>query len=386
MTPAPSDKPPPPPRPLDRRDPNQAPARGTTRPNRSGAPRGAWPAGAHPPWRRPASAAAGGRRDAEEPAGGIPHATVLGALPVSRPTPLFTRPAPGRVRGLIARYHEKIAALIPILHLAQKRLGGFISPELEAGIAAYLGCSDQHVRGVLTFYTMFNTKPVGRHHVQVCRTLSCWLRGAKGITKAVEAKAGIRCGETDRDGRFTLTEVECLGLCEVAPVVHVNDTPHVSLTPETVSALLDALEKRPDGDRPASSRPDEDPLEEPSTSTPRKVSVARARGGYASFEKALRSMTPAQVIDEVKKSRLRGRGGAGFPTGMKWSFTAKNTGKPTYLVLNADESEPGTFKDRWLMERDPHLVLEGCLIAAYAIEASTIYIYIRGEYPGSIAG
>ena len=116
-----------------------------------------------------------------------------------------------------------------------------------------------------------------------------------------------------------------------------------------------------------------------------KLSVARARGGYASFEKALRSMTPAQVIDEVKKSRLRGRGGAGFPTGMKWSFTAKNTGKPTYLVLNADESEPGTFKDRYLMERDPHLVLEGCLIAAYAIEASTIYIYIRGEYPGSIA-
>jgi len=116
-----------------------------------------------------------------------------------------------------------------------------------------------------------------------------------------------------------------------------------------------------------------------------KLSVARERGGYASFEKAVRTMTPAQVIDEVKKSRLRGRGGAGFPTGMKWSFTAKNTGKPIYLVLNADESEPGTFKDRWLMERDPHLVLEGCLIAAYAIEASVIYIYIRGEYPGSIA-
>jgi len=115
-----------------------------------------------------------------------------------------------------------------------------------------------------------------------------------------------------------------------------------------------------------------------------KLSVARARGAYASFEKAVRTMTPAQVIDEVKKSRLRGRGGAGFPTGMKWSFTAKNTGKPIYLVLNADESEPGTFKDRWLMERDPHLVLEGCLIAAYAIEASTIYIYIRGEYPESI--
>ena len=114
------------------------------------------------------------------------------------------------------------------------------------------------------------------------------------------------------------------------------------------------------------------------------LSVAKARGAYKSLEKALH-MKPLEVVEEVKKSRLRGRGGAGFPAGMKWSFVARNTGKPTFLVLNADESEPGTFKDRWLMERDPHLVLEGCLITAYAIDASAIYIYIRGEYPRSIA-
>ena len=114
------------------------------------------------------------------------------------------------------------------------------------------------------------------------------------------------------------------------------------------------------------------------------LSVAKARGAYKSLEKALK-MKPLEVVEEVKKSRLRGRGGAGFPAGMKWSFVARNTGKPTFLVLNADESEPGTFKDRWLMERDPHLVLEGCLITAYAIEASAIYVYIRGEYPRSIA-
>lgn len=250
MTPAPSDKPPPPPRPLDRRDPNQAPARGTRGGgygDEPGAPRGAWPEGAPAvaapaaPARAPAAAAATPKSlPAPAPGATVPKS----APPVPRPPVPASFPPPelrAECEGLIARYPEKIAALIPILHLAQKRLGGFISPELEAGIAAYLGCSDQHVRGVLTFYTMFNTKPVGRHHVQVCRTLSCWLRGAKGITKAVEAKAGIRCGETDRDGRFTLTEVECLGLCEVAPVVHVNDTPHVSLTPERVSALLDGL-------------------------------------------------------------------------------------------------------------------------------------------------
>jgi NADH-quinone oxidoreductase subunit F len=114
-----------------------------------------------------------------------------------------------------------------------------------------------------------------------------------------------------------------------------------------------------------------------------RLEVARKRGAYQALEKALK-MTPAQVVDEVKKSRLRGRGGAGFPTGVKWSFVGKGTGKPTYIVLNADESEPGTFKDRWLMERDPHLVIEGCLITAWAVGASCVYVYVRGEYPRSM--
>jgi NADH-quinone oxidoreductase subunit F len=115
------------------------------------------------------------------------------------------------------------------------------------------------------------------------------------------------------------------------------------------------------------------------------LDVARPRGAYASLEKALREMTPAQVTEEVKKSRLRGRGGAGFPTGVKWGFVPKDSPKPKYVVLNADESEPGTFKDRYLMERDPHLVLEGCLLTAYAVGAVKVWIYVRGEYPLSIA-
>ena len=111
------------------------------------------------------------------------------------------------------------------------------------------------------------------------------------------------------------------------------------------------------------------------------LSVAKKAGAYASLEKALKDMTPDQLIEEVKTSRLRGRGGAGFPTGVKWGFVPKDSDQPKYLALNADESEPGTFKDRWLMELDPHLVLEGCLLCAYATGLSTIYIYIRGEYP-----
>ncbi len=108
--------------------------------------------------------------------------------------------------------------------------------------------------------------------------------------------------------------------------------------------------------------------------------VYREKGGYASVEKALKTMTPEAVVEEVKKSGLRGRGGAGFPTGMKWSFLAKPEGVPRYLVCNADESEPGTFKDRYLMSRIPHYLIEGMITSSYALGANTSYIYVRGEY------
>ncbi|HBB89094.1 MAG TPA: NADH-quinone oxidoreductase subunit F, partial [Blastocatellia bacterium] len=112
----------------------------------------------------------------------------------------------------------------------------------------------------------------------------------------------------------------------------------------------------------------------------RSLDVYRKNGGYQAIKKVLDSMSPDDVISELKKSALRGRGGAGFPTGMKWSFVPKDSPKPKYVVCNADESEPGTFKDRYLMERDPHMLIEGMLIAAYALGAKTNYIYTRGEY------
>ena len=109
-----------------------------------------------------------------------------------------------------------------------------------------------------------------------------------------------------------------------------------------------------------------------------KLDTYRKLGGYRSVEKALKTMTPDEVVEEVKKSGLRGRGGAGFPTGMKWSFLDKKSDKPRYLVCNADESEPGTFKDRWLMQLNPHALIEGMITSSYALGAKTSYIYIRG--------
>jgi NADH-quinone oxidoreductase subunit F len=108
--------------------------------------------------------------------------------------------------------------------------------------------------------------------------------------------------------------------------------------------------------------------------------VYRREGGYRSVEKALKTMTPDTIVEEVKKSGLRGRGGAGFPTGMKWSFLAKPEGIPRHLVCNADESEPGTFKDRYLMEHIPHLLIEGLIVSSFALGSNDTYIYIRGEY------
>ena len=116
-----------------------------------------------------------------------------------------------------------------------------------------------------------------------------------------------------------------------------------------------------------------------------KLEVYAAHGGYDALRKALKEMPPARVTDEVKAAGLRGRGGAGFPAGVKWSFIPKDA-RPVYVVVNADESEPGTFKDRELIEHNPHQVIEGVILCAYAVRAQAAYIYGRGEFKGSFAG
>jgi NADH-quinone oxidoreductase subunit E len=170
------------------------------------------------------------------PAGGTKAAAARPPQAVAFP-PAELRAA---CEDLLKRYPTRQAALIPVLHLAQRHYGGWVSPEVEAGVADYLGVGDAHVRGVLTFYSMFHTRPVGRHEVWVCRTLTCWLRGAEGLTQAALAKAGIdRVGGTDAKGRFTVREMECLGLCEVAPAVWVDGQVHGHVTPEALGRLMD---------------------------------------------------------------------------------------------------------------------------------------------------
>ena len=111
-----------------------------------------------------------------------------------------------------------------------------------------------------------------------------------------------------------------------------------------------------------------------------RIDVYESLGGYQGLRKALRELKPAEVTEIVKKSGLRGRGGAGFPTGMKWGFVPKNSGKPVYLCVNGDESEPGTFKDRVIIDKDPHQLIEGTIISAYALDCHQAFIFLRGEF------
>jgi NADH-quinone oxidoreductase subunit E len=193
------------------------------------------PAGA--PVKGAAAAAAAGAARA------VAQLATKAALAPPPPKPVEFPPAELKAacEDLLTRYPTKMAALLPVLHLAQKHYGGWVSPEVEAGVATYLGVPDQHVRGVLTFYAMFHTQPVGRHEVWVCRTLTCWLRGAPALTKAALEKAGIdRAGGTDAAKRFTVREMECLGLCEVAPAAFVDGQAHVNVTPDGLRGLMDA--------------------------------------------------------------------------------------------------------------------------------------------------
>ena len=141
---------------------------------------------------------------------------------------------------IIARYPKKEAAMLPVLYLAQQEFG-YIGPEAIDYVAKLMGQTPARVYGVVSFYTMFHMKPIGRHHIQICRTLPCALRGAQTVTALIKQKLGIEPGQTTADGRFTLSEVECLASCGTAPMMQVNDDYYENLTEGKISEILDSL-------------------------------------------------------------------------------------------------------------------------------------------------
>jgi NADH-quinone oxidoreductase subunit F len=282
-----------------------------------------------------------------------------------------------RFEEILARYPVKRSALLPTLHLVQAQ-EGWISREAIGHVAGLLGLSPAQVHDTASFYTMFRLQPEGKTLIEVCTTLSCALGGAEQLLDHTCRKLGVKPGETTPDGKFTVKGVECLAACGGAPAVQVNGAwlEHASaadidrvVAGEPVARSF-AWPKGP-GEHILFSNV----WKERSTA----LDVYETSGGYAKLGEWLKLM-PETIIEEVKKSNLRGRGGAGFPTGMKWGFLPKDNPKPRYMCVNADESEPGTYKDRVIIERDPHRLIESIVVSCHAIRSKTAYIYIRGEF------
>ena len=286
------------------------------------------------------------------------------------------------------RYPVKRSALIPMLMYAQDEYG-YISDDMVGEIGRRLDLNNVQIEETLSYYSMLHRKPMGKHHVQVCTNVACMLRGGYEILQRAKKRLEIGHKETTSDGIFSLEEVECIGACTGAPAMQVNYDFYENLTALKFDRIIEDLDtgKKPTPEPVTSGafherHPGETPLisKRWGIKDSRKIEVYLKHEGYQALEKALKQMTPESIIDEVKKSSLRGRGGAGFPTGMKWSFVPKDSPKAKYVICNADESEPGTCKDRPLMEMDPHQLIEGMVIAGRAIGAHLGFIYIRGEY------
>jgi NADH-quinone oxidoreductase subunit F len=268
------------------------------------------------------------------------------------------------------------SALLPALHAAQA-LYGYLPEPVAAEVGRLLRVPLADVHGVIEFYSLFYPQPAGKTIVHVCTDPSCELAGGEQVLRAICRRLGLQPGETSADRAFTVERAPCLGLCEHAPALLVGKTALGRAEAEQAEHLIQGRGYRPQAIVYGKNR-----LLTANCGKGRRTTLSEyeASGGYQGLRAAL-GMSPAAVIAEVKASGLVGRGGAAFPTGIKWEGAAQASGQTKYVVCNADESEPGTFKDRVLMEEDPQRLLEGMLIAAYAIGAPKGYIYVRGEYP-----
>jgi NADH-quinone oxidoreductase subunit F len=269
------------------------------------------------------------------------------------------------------------AQLLPALWEAQDKYG-YLSEPVAAAIGKALKVPLADVFGVIEFYSMFYKEPVGETIVRICVSPICTQKGSREILDRVCEHFDVQPGGTTADEKYTIEAVECLGLCDFSPSALVGDVP-VSVGPlgesEPQSWIL-SPNPVPLGHL------DGDPrwlLGSCGAIEPTSVEAYEACGGFEGLKKALAN-SPGFVVEEISKSGLLGRGGAAFPTGLKWQFTAGTQDQPKYMICNADESEPGTFKDRVLIEGYPHSIIEGMTIAAFAVGANQGYFYIRGEY------
>jgi len=300
----------------------------------------------------------------------------------------MTTTAEQAAAAICAKHGDDRTRLLDILLAVQRRHGRLDDGIIDA-LAARLGIPRVDVAGVVSFYSFLGDEPRGRIVIRLCNDVPDLMVGADKVAEGLEEELGIRFGETTPDGRFTLEWASCIGMSDQAPAALFNDVVVPNLGPGAARRLVRELKLHPEvadlrrlivreyGDGKNSHDLVRAAVKN-NIRRPGEVILADMAHG-AGLRKAL-AMSPAEVIREVKTARLRGRGGAGFPTGMKWEFTRAGDAGQRYLVCNADEGEPGTFKDRVVLTERPDLLFEGMTIAGYAIGASRGLLYLRGEY------
>jgi NADH-quinone oxidoreductase subunit F len=281
--------------------------------------------------------------------------------------------------------------LLPVLHAVQDRIGWISQPALNY-VCKRLTIPPAEAYGVATFYALFATNPRPPIVAHLCDDIACRLAGAETVIGDVERALGTE-GAPAGDGRVTWFRSPCLGRCELAPAALLTTSGEradaVALGPVDAAGVLARLEgSAAEREGLADVRDSVPQAGEPGLTLLRRVGQVdptslddyRQASGYEALTRAVEHGS-VWVVGEVTASRLMGRGGAAFPTGRKWAAVAAATGEPKYVVCNADESEPGTFKDRVVMEEDPFAIVEAMTIEAFAVGASRGFLYVRGEYP-----
>jgi [NiFe] hydrogenase diaphorase moiety large subunit len=288
------------------------------------------------------------------------------------------------VEDICRRYECDRTRMTDIVIAVQQRLG-CISTEAMETIARMVNSYRVEVESVVTFYAFLSVKPRGKVIIRLCNDIVDWMKGYEGVADAMAKELGITMGETTADGAITLTYTPCIGMSDQAPAALVNDVVIPNLTPERGRQMVRELRRHLDPPQLITMVGDGNNAHPLVHAMVRNNIRRRGPVHFDGFESgsALRKTlqrVPEAVIAEIRASRLRGRGGAGFATGQKWEFARNAPGEKRYVLCNADEGEPGTFKDRVLLTERPEQVFEGMTIAGYALGSDTGIVYLRGEY------
>lgn len=285
---------------------------------------------------------------------------------------------------ICAHYNNDKHRMMDILLETQRRFR-CIGPHSLETIARLTGCTRVEVEGVSSFYAFFSETPKGKITIRLCDDIIDRHAGFSKVARALEQELGIAIGETTADGKFSIDTTPCIGMSDQAPAAMVNDIILTNLTPEAVRAYIAELRNGTKPENLAGSYGDGNNAHETLRSMVRNnIQLAGdiilgAPDEDRGLKQAL-NLDPAAIIEQVRQSGLRGCGGAGFPTGRKWAAAADTEDSRRYVFCNADEGEPGTFKDRVMLTEHPDLVIEGMTLAALAIGSEEGLIYLRGEY------